>query len=389
MGNYIQRAIEPAVAEALRVFRVVVITGPRQSGKTTLCRAMLPGYTYINLEEPALREQVAADPKAYIDAHTEGLIIDEAHTLPQLFSYIQVAVDAHPERRYVLTGSSNFQVLQRTAQSLAGRAALFRLMPMSLGETAGLRSGLSDDAILLRGGYPAVWCDDQPPKLMYANYHATYVERDVRQLLNIGDLAAFQHFMRLVAGRVGSEFNASALSNAVGVSAKTAKAWLSVLEASYIVFTLPPFFENIGKRLTKSPKVYFTDTGLLCYLLGIEEERQLAVHPLRGSVFENLVVAEAMKAAANAGSEPRLFFYRDRSQHEVDLLLARGWEYEAYEIKSSSTFTTSFLSGLAYLKGLLGGRLTRSAVVYAGLSGPSKPEEAVVNYQDFCPNNNG
>lgn len=385
MGNYIPRAIQPAVVEALKTFSVIVITGPRQAGKTTLCKAMLPGYTYVNLEDVALREQIAADPKAFLSAHSEGLIIDEAHTLPQLFSYIQVLVDERPERRYIVTGSSNFALLQQSTQSMAGRAALFTLLPLSNAELAALTGDISDDTLLLNGGYPAVWGKGQARQAVYANYYNMYVERDVRQIVNVGDLRAFRNFVRMAAARVGTEFNATSISNAVGVTVKTAKAWLSVLEASYIAFTLSPFYENIGKRLVKSPKLYFYDTGLLCFMLGIETEQQLAVHPLRGEVFENHVVCEAMKGALNSARTPQMFFYRDRSQYEVDLLIQRGWNYEAYEIKSSTTFTTSFLAGLKYLKGLLGERLNRSAVVYAGDSGTVMTENAVINHRAFMP----
>lgn len=384
MDEYIYREQYEAIKEALTYFDVIVITGPRQAGKTTLCKKLLPEYAYINLEDIALREQVALDPKAFLEAYPQGLVIDEVHNLPELFSYIQVAVDEYPDRRYILTGSSNFSLMEKVTQSLAGRAALFTLLPLSLAEVSDKIEGLSDDTLMLNGGYPAVWGKKQPRQMLYSNYYATYVERDVRQIINVSDLRAFQNFIRLSAGRVGTEFKASSLSNAVGVSVKTIQSWLSVLQASYIVYTLPPFYENIGKRLVKSPKLYFYDTGLLCFLLGIETEQQLAVHPLRGEIFENMVINNVVKSATNKGRTPQLFFYRDRSQYEVDLLCQKGWEYEAYEIKSSATFTKSYFDGITYLKKLLNERLVRSAVVYAGKQELASMENGIVCYRTFA-----
>lgn len=379
--DLIKRQMEQVVRDIVPYFRVITITGPRQSGKTTLCKQVFPDYAYVNLEDMAVREQITTDPKAFLSAHVSGLIIDEAQNYPELFSYLQVVSDANPDRHYIITGSSNFSLLESISQSLAGRAAILTLLPLSLQELDG--ASAETDTLLLNGGYPAVWAGVQPRHLLYPNYYATYVERDVRRIVNVGNLRDFQTFIRLAAGRVGTEFNASALSNAVGVSVKTIQSWLSILTASYITFTLPPFYENIGKRLIKAPKLYFFDTGLLCYLLGIENEQQLASHPLRGAIFENYVVVEAYKQLVNQGKEPALYFYRDSSQHEVDLLRQRGFQYEAYEIKSAQTFTRDFLGGLHYLRKLLGERLTRSAVVYAGTEVLDAPLDGIVNYRDF------
>lgn len=384
MNEYIHRKLTEAIKEALGYFNVIVLTGPRQAGKTTLCKKLLPDFDYINLEDIALREQISIDPKAFLEKYPQGIIIDEAHNLPELFSYIQVTVDEHPDRHYVLTGSSNFSLLEKVTQSLAGRAALFTLLPLSLMEISDMTEGLSDDTLMLNGGFPAIWGQGQPRQMLYSNYYATYVERDVRQIINVSDLRAFQNFVRLSAGRVGTEFKASSLSNAVGVSVKTIQSWLSVLQASYIAYTLPPFYENIGKRLVKSPKLYFHDTGLLCFLLGIESEQQLAVHPLRGEIFENMVINDIVKSATNKGKTPQLFFYRDRSQYEVDLVCQRGWEYEAYEIKSSATFTKSYLNSIAYMKTLLKDRLVRSAVVYAGKQELESQENGLIYYRHFA-----
>ncbi|MDR0687232.1 MAG: ATP-binding protein [Prevotellaceae bacterium] len=304
----------------LRHYSVVVLTGPRQSGKTTLCKNKFPGYAYFNMEDLSLREQVAAAPKGFLEQYAPGgIIIDEVQQYPELLSFVQVVADSHPSYRFILTGSSNFALLQKVTQSLAGRAALLTLLPLSLAELKGYLHA-DTDTLLLNGGYPAVWGRQMPAHDVYRSYYSTYVERDVRQLLNIKDISSFKTFIRLCAGRIGSELSASALSCEVGVSSHTITHWLSILEASYLLFRLPPFYRNIGKRLVKAPKIYFFDTGLACFLLGIENERQLATHPLRGAIFENLITLELMKSRFNAGREPNIYFYRDKSQREVDIV---------------------------------------------------------------------
>lgn len=382
-NDYIPREIKDTIVDACQYFSVIVITGPRQSGKTTLSKTIFPDFDYVNLEDLSLREQISIDPKNFLESHSAGLIIDEAHNLPELFSYIQVFVDEHPDRRYVITGSSNFNLLEKVTQSLAGRAALFTLLPLSLSELDGKTENLSTDTLMLNGGYPAIWSKGQPRQMVYSNYYATYVERDIRQIINVANLRSFQTFMRLAAGRVGTEFNASALSNVVGVSVKTIQSWLSVLQASYIAYVLPPFYENIGKRLVKSPKIYFHDTGLLCSLLSIETEQQLAVHPLRGEIFENMVINNVFKSFVNKGKTPQLFFYRDRSQHEIDLVVQTALGYEAYEIKSSTTFSKSYFDGIVYLKSLLKEKLLGSGVVYAGDDETRTQENGILNYRRF------
>lgn len=381
--NFIERDIEKIVKGMVPYFKIITITGPRQSGKTTLCKKIFPDYAYVNLEDISIREQATTDPKAFLLSFTSGVIIDEAHNCPELFSYLQVISDNYPDRRYVITGSSNFTLLENITQSLAGRTSVLTLLPLSIQELTDRLDDITTDTLILNGSYPAVWADLQPRQMLYSNYYATYVERDVRRIVNVTNIRNFQTFIRLSAGRIGTEFNASSLSNDVGVSVKTIQSWLSILTTSYIVFTLPPFYENIGKRLIKAPKLYFFDTGLLCYLLGIENEQQLAVHPLRGAIYENLVVAEAYKQMTNQGKEPNLYFYRDSSQTEVDLLHQRGYTYEAYEIKSSQTYTKDFLKGLNYLTKLLDKRLTRSAIIYTGSEELDTPLNGIINYRKF------
>ena len=359
-----------------------MLTGPRQSGKTFLCKHQFPQYHYINLENPTTREQVMVAPKAFLEQYSKGLIIDEAQHLPQLFSYIQVIVDENEGAKFVLTGSSNFSLLQGLTQSLAGRATVQTLLPLSLKEL-GERKMENTDSLLLKGGYPVVWAKGLPVQDASRNYYNTYIERDVRQLLNIKDITRFQIFMRLCAGRIGTEFNASALSNETGVSIPTIQEWLSVLEASYVLFRLPPFFRNVGKRLIKAPKVYFYDTGLACFLMGIEEEKQLTVHPLRGAVFENLVVLEFMKSRFNQGKLPNLYFYRDKAQHEIDHIEEKGMALSAYEIKSSKAFSKDFMKGLDYFRKVAGDDVVSTQVIYDGEQDIITTENGMLNFRNL------
>ena len=378
----IDRYLKTAIFHATSFFPVVSITGPRQSGKTTLCKTLFPDMPYINLEMTPVREQIMQDTVGFLNNYPAGLIIDEAHHYPGLFSYIQVAVDENPGRRYVLTGSSNFSLLEKITQSLAGRTALFTLLPFSFRELGALSKNASTDRLILCGGYPAIWAKNTPMNMFCSNYYTTYIERDVRQIVNIQDITSFQRFIRLVAGRIGAECNASSLANEVGVTSKTITHWFSILASSYIIYLLPPYYENIGKRLVKSPKVYFYDTALACYLLGIENETQLNVHPLRGALFENMVINEALKERVNAGKDPNLFFFRDRSK-EVDLIHTQGHELNVYEIKSSKTYHKEFFKGIDYLKDIFGARITRSALIFDGDSEVPSNQNGAYNFRNF------
>jgi hypothetical protein len=379
--NYIYRNISEAIKSAVPFFPVITITGPRQSGKTTLCKQLFPEFAYVNLEDLSVREQVLNDVKGFLNGYPKGLVIDESHYVPELFSYIQVLVDENRSRKFVLTGSSNFSLLQSITQSLAGRTALFTLLPFSLHEIKDKLALKTTDQILLDGFYPAVHAGQTPRELLYKNYYTTYVERDLRQLISIKNIKLFQTFIRLCAGRIGTEFNASSLSGEVGVSVPTITEWVTILSASYIVHLLPPYYENIGKRLIKTPKIYFYDTGLACYLLGIENEQQLSTHPLKGPLFENMVVNEFIKNKLNKGKDTNLYFYRDKSQHEVDLLHVRGMEIDAYEIKSSKTFHKDFYKGLSYVKKLFGERISKAAVVYDGEAEVDSELSGVYNFR--------
>lgn len=363
--HYIPRLITPAIDAVRGKLPVILVTGPRQSGKSTLCRHIFPDFNYANLEN--IRERVAAikDPEAFIEGLGDHVIIDEVQRVPELLSLVQVRVDTNPECSYVLTGSCNFALLNTVSQSLAGRVAQFTLMPFSYPEMIADIETVTTDELLFKGMFPRLWSRDIDPETYYTGYYNTYVERDIRDLLNIRNLAKFDTFVRLLASRTGSEFNAASLAKEAGVSAPTVAEWMSMLTASYIVTTLRPYHNNIGKTLTKMPKVYFADTGLLCYLLGIDSAEVLARHAMRGAVFENAAVTELIKQRCNAGREPRVFFYREPRGREVDALSVYGGATHLYEVKSSKTLRPEWYDNLAYLSDLIPGPVT-TAIVYDG-----------------------
>jgi len=328
------------------------------------------------------------DVKKFIQRFPQGVIIDEAHNYPDIFSVIQVEVDedifqGKNERLFIVTGSSNFSLLEKITQSMAGRTALLTLLPLSIKELGNLAMDLSTDSLILRGGYPAIWANSIPHEILYSDYYSTYVERDARQVINLKEIIEFHRFVRLCAGRIGSEFNASTLSNEVGVTTKTIKNWLNILGASYIVYLLPPYYENIGKRLTKSPKIYFYDTGLAAYLLGISTENHLQTHPLRGALFENLVINEMLKERYNTGKENNFFFYRDKSQREVDIIQWNGIHLSVFEIKSGLSYRPDFFKNIDYLTTLLNEKITRSAVIYDGETEHDSPLHGLYNFRNF------
>lgn len=363
--TYVPRLITPYIEESIKYFPVIVVTGPRQVGKTTLCKHICSGYSQYNLEDAALRMAVADDPKGFLAGCGQKVVIDEVQHIPELLSYIQLMVDENPQLRFVLTGSSDFALLESITQSLAGRAAVFTLLPFSLKELGEYKETPTDQ-MMIGGFYPAVRANGMPYELFFRNYYTTYIERDVRQIKEIVSLPDFQKFMKLLAGRVGSECNASMLGNEVGVSSPTIKKWFGVLQTSYIAFPLQPYYVNIGKRLAKTPKVYFYDTGLLCNLLDIETPEQLAVHPLRGAIFENLVVAELLKDRFNQAKQSNLMFYRENSGREVDIIQENGSKLSLIEIKSSMTYNREFSKNLDYLKKLFGDKVESAKVVYDG-----------------------
>jgi len=386
----INRTLASSFSDVFSVLPVITLTGPRQSGKTTLCRELFPDLPYVSLEDSDTLAEVQADPKAFFNHHPKGVIIDEAHHFPNVFSYIQVIVDEDrfqgtDQHHYIVTGSSNFAMMEKITQSMAGRTAVYSLLPLSTAEIMSYQPEASTSKMLLYGGFPAVWTADNEllRQQLLSNYYTTYIERDVRTLINVKDLQAFQTFIRLCASRVGQEFNASAVSNEVGVSVPTIKHWLSILAASYVIYLLHPYYTNIGKRLTKTPKLYFYDTGLAAFLLGISTEQQMDVHPLRGALFENMVINDMMKLDLNRGNNmQQLFFYRDKSQREVDVLrILPPNLVEAYEIKSAQTWNADFFANLNYLRPLLKERLLKTTVVYDGTQESTQTDNGIINFR--------
>ena len=331
-----------------RQYPVVTVFGPRQSGKTTTVRNVFPKYGYVNLEDREERNLAATDAKAFFKNHPPPVILDEIQHVPDLASTVQVLVDAHRHDmgRFILTGSHQPLLAEAVSQSLAGRTAILDLYPPTFAELGAQAARMSTDDLLVRGFMPELWRVPKPDSASwYRNYFRTYVERDVRRLVNVRNLILFERFVTLLAGRVGQIANLQALAGEVGVSSTTLGEWLSVLEASFLVFRLPPTSTNISKRVVKSPKVYFTEVGLVSYLLGIENAEQMSRDPLRGNLFENMVVADAMKQRANMGKEPRLSFLRTGGGFEVDLISSSGRAMRPIEIKSSMTWHSDFAAG--------------------------------------------
>ncbi|MCD4848993.1 MAG: ATP-binding protein [Candidatus Aegiribacteria sp.] len=348
MNELIQRKVGSVFKRLIQDYPVITLTGPRQSGKTTLCRMTYPEMAYANLEDPEIREYAFTDPKGFLAQFPDSVILDEIQRVPELISYIQVIVDTPGfSGNYILTGSQNFSVSNTVNQSLAGRTALLTLLPLSSSEILNRYPESKPDVLIYQGGYPVIYRKCLNPTQVLGDYIATYVERDIRQLSMIRNLTVFQRFLGLCAGRTGQLLNSSSLSNDTGVSQTTVREWLSILEASYICFRLPPFYGNISKRLVKSPKLYFYDTGLAAYLMGINSISQLSVHPLRGMLFENLIVTEILKFILNRRMRPDLFFYRDSNGNEVDLVIPDGTGFVPVEIKSGATISKDFFKGLA------------------------------------------
>lgn len=362
----IEREITPQLRRLSRQFPVVTVTGPRQSGKTTLCRETFGGLRYLNLEHPDTRSFAETDPRGFMAQARGGAVIDEIQRVPELLSYIQVEVDeTRRNGQFILTGSEQFRLSDAIGQSLAGRTALLRLLPFSLAERALTGASNRVDEMIAAGFYPRIYDQQLEPTRVLADYFETYVERDVRRSNEIRNLTNFRRFVRLCAGRVGHLLNLSSLGADVGISHGTAREWLTILEASYIVFLLQPYHANIGKRLVKSPKIYFYDVGLASFLIGIESASQVETHPLRGQLFENAAVVEALKQRLNRGREPRLWFFRDSNGLECDLLCETEQGIAAVEVKSGATVASSFFTSLHRVAEAVPDVVSRT-VVYGG-----------------------
>lgn len=345
----ITRTLQTYLLALAEQYPIITVTGPRQSGKTTLCRAAFPDRPYINLESPDTRQFALTDPRAFLAQFPDGAILDEIQRVPDLLSYLQVIVDADGRSGlFVLTGSQQFEVMNTISQSLTGRTALLKLLPFSIEELAAAVPALSVDRLLLSGFYPRIHDKGLNPTQALGDYLETYVERDIRQLIHIKDLGLFEKFVRLCAGRVGQLLNLHEIGSEAGVSHTTVRSWITLLEACYIIHLLRPWYGNISKRLVKTPKLYFYDVGLAAYLLRIEHEGHIARHPLRGALFENMAVMEALKYRYHRGMRSNLNFYRDAKGHEVDLVMSNGPDLLPIEIKSGTTIGGDFFKGLRY-----------------------------------------
>ena len=360
------RNIESEVVRLAQYYHVLTITGPRQSGKTTLCKKVFPDYDYVNLEDETMRVDIELNGKSYLIAHRQGLIIDEIQNMPNVFSMVQVIVDTYEDARFILTGSNNFLLMQKITQSLAGRTAILTLLPLSIAELPEVSKAVSPFELIYKGFYPAVWAQKVPAQDMYRQYFSTYIQRDVQQVLNIRHLTEFRSFLIMCASRIGTEFNAQSMCSELGVSIPTIQEWMNVLEASYVVFRLQPFYRNINKRLVKTPKIYFYDVGLACYLLGIRDASQVETHPLRGQLFENMVVCDRLKNIYNAGKDNNLYFYRDKGQHEVDIIQEEGSHLSAYEIKLAPVVHTEFYKNLNYFRALFPNDTVKTMIINTG-----------------------
>ena len=378
----IERDLEPALRKLWKQYPVVTLTGPRQSGKTTLVRSAFPKADYVNLEAPDILDEAVFDPRGFLRRHPAPAVFDEVQRFPDLLRYIQAEVDErHRNGLYLLTGSHQPALQSAISESLAGRTGIADLYPLSVRELkrAGIRK--TRDEWLVEGFMPRLY-DGQPDHAqLYRDYFRTYVERDVRRLSDVRSLGSFETFVKLLAGRVGQEVNASDLAGAVGVSAPTVRSWISILEASFVVYVLRPYFGNFGKRLVKAPKVYFTEPGLAAWLLGIRTPEQMATHPLLGNLFENMVVMEAVKARCNANLDPDLYFFRAPNQLEVDLLFDDAGTIRPVEIKAAQTFHADMGSKLRKFMSIAG-KTERPAVVYAGRSIPSETGISALSFED-------
>ena len=382
----VERTIKAKLTQLLTAFPVVTVTGCRQCGKSTLLRHLLPGYIYISLEDLDVRQMAEEDPRHFISVYSKNVIIDEIQRVPNLLSYIQTHVDSINETgMYVLTGSHNLLLMESITQSLAGRTGLLTLAPFSVEELR--KSKLlpkTTNEMLYYGSFPRIYDKHIEPSDFYPSYIRTYIERDVRTLRNITDYSAFTRFLKLCAGRCSQILNVSSLAEDAGITRKTAEAWLSVLEASYIIYLLKPYYKNFGKRIIKNPKLYFYDTGLAASLLGITSGEQMESFYMRGALFENFVVSELLKRRLFAGKSDELYFWRDSNGVEVDVLEEDSLELKAYEIKASETLNTAFFSNIKKIKDLVGLKSENTAVIYSGKSIPSSKENgAYIFWKDL------
>jgi predicted AAA+ superfamily ATPase len=384
----IPRIAEAAARKRLIGFPILTITGPRQSGKTTLSRLLAPELPYYSLEDPDTRSFATEDPRAFLRQVADGAILDEVQRAPELFSYLQGVVDADRRMgRFILTGSSQFELLSSVTQSLAGRASLLTLLPFSLAELqAAGRAPNSLDSLLYKGFFPPIHDREIDPTVWLQDYVGTYLERDVRQILHVQDLATFQRFVQLCAGRIGQLLNITSLAADTGITRVTAESWLSVLQASHLVFLVRPWFTNMNKRLVKTPKLYFCDPGLAAWLIGVRSHHHITAHPQRGALFENWIMTELLKAQTNHGMKPNLHFLRDKEGHEVDALIETAPDvFHAVEIKSGETIAADFFSGLDYWRAKLTRQTITPWLIHGGMTLQRREKATVLPWNDLSP----
>ena len=378
----IKRHISKTVRDLAKGYPAIAITGPRQSGKTTLAKMLFPNKTYVSLEDPDILMLAREDPRKFLHDHDKGAILDEVQRCPELLSYLQGVLDDSSQMgRFILTGSQQLGFHSGITQSLAGRVALVQLLPFTYGEVYSHPQAL--DPVMYRGLYPPIHDRNLNPSAWFSNYMNTYIERDVRQMLNIRDLRTFQRFVRLCAGRTGQLLNLSGLATDAGITHNTAKAWISILEASYLIFLLQPHFRNFNKRIIKSPKLYFYDSGLAAWLLNIREVEQLESHPLRGNLFEGWVISEFVKMQFNMGLQSNLYFWRDHKGHEVDVLFEKADELIPLEIKSGQTLNSDFFRGLDFWQKCSGIENQDSWLVYGGEKARLRRNTRVISWMDL------
>jgi uncharacterized protein len=383
----IDRDIQPLLLSLAAQYPIVTLTGPRQSGKTTLAKLLFPDKFYVTLEDPDVRRFAHTDPRGFLAGFADGAIFDEIQRAPELSSYLQGRVDADARAgQFILTGSQQFELMTQVTQSLAGRTAILRLLPLTLAEAQRFNKAPKQPelaATVLKGFYPRIHDKNLDPSQALADYFATYVERDLRQIAAVHDLQRFERFVRLCAGRCGQLLNLNSLGNDAGVSQPTARAWIDLLQTSFIVHLLPPWHTNTGKRLVKSPKLYFYDVGLACWLLGLRTANQVSRDPLWGSLFENFIVMEALKDRFNAGESAEMYFYRDSEGNEVDLLLPTGGKLHALEIKAGATVNPDYFKGLKNFAANYPQALAGGGVIFGGEQGQSRSDWPVYTWRSL------
>lgn len=381
--SLVNRTLELQIKKILSKYPIIAVTGPRQSGKTTLLKKLLPGYKYISLENIDNRKAAEEDPISFFERYRSKVIFDEVQQVPHLFSYMQTIVDESGEMgQFILSGSQNFNLLEQITQSLAGRVALFKLLPFDFSELSNASLMVKDwKELLIKGCYPAIYDRDLDASIFYANYVETYINRDVKGILNLKDARQFNSFIRLCATRTGQLINMNNLANACGISQPTAKSWLSILESSYIVFLLPPYFQNFSKRVRKKPKLFFYDTGLASYLLGLRTVEDLYEQSLVGNLFENLIIAEMIKKNHHQNLLKEYWFWKDSNDYEIDLMTKKGNQFDIFEVKSTKTFLPKLAKNLHRFDEITNGAVKSKTVIYGGEENFNQNDVAIRRWQ--------